>query len=286
MISAPIPPLKEGYLREDSAFSATSSCSPRSGGFLFSGTPPCGPAGEPLSVVVTGLEGEALKNVQAALTLPPGLIQEGVLNRQLLDIFMRRAPEKVVSALEPLGYYHARSRRQPGDAPGKRRGAEGSGCPGGTGAGFRRRYQPERGRRKERNSEGTDRRFPLEGRGRPASGEIRIGTGCAPLKSPRFGYLGAKFTTRAVRVYRGEFKGEIELALETGDQFRYGEVTFEGAPMYPKAYLERFLDFMPGELCSYTKTYQTQLNPINSDLLRLGYDRDAILKRPGIILCP
>ena len=37
------------------------------------------------------------------------------------------------------------------------------------------------------------------------------------------------------------------------------------APPVPRSFLERFLDFKPGELYSYAKTYQTQFNLINSD---------------------
>ncbi len=197
--------------------------------------------------------------------MPPGLIQEGVLNRGLLDIFMRRAPEKVVSALEPLGYYHAQA-------------AVSLETPQENGEVLK--VQVVRGEpvrvsavdislkgvgEKEKILKGLIAAFPLKVGDVLHQGKYELGRDALRSKALDLGYLGAKFTTRAVRVYRGEFKGEIELALETGDQFRYGEVTFEGAPMYPKAYLERFLDFMPGELCSHTKTYQTQLNLINSD---------------------
>ena len=37
-------------------------------------------AAEPVEVIVEGLEGDALKNVQAGLALPPGLVQEGRIN--------------------------------------------------------------------------------------------------------------------------------------------------------------------------------------------------------------
>ena len=64
-------------------------------------------AKESVQVVVEGLEGEGLKNVQAALTLPPGVVREGTVDRQLLEIFQRQIPEKARKALEPFGYYEA-----------------------------------------------------------------------------------------------------------------------------------------------------------------------------------
>ena len=64
-------------------------------------------AKDPVQVIVEGLEGEELKNVRAALTLPPGVVREGTVDRQLLEIFQRQIPEKVQKALEPFGYYDA-----------------------------------------------------------------------------------------------------------------------------------------------------------------------------------
>ena len=42
-------------------------------------------AAEPVEVIVEGIEGEILKNVQADLALPPGLVQEGRVDRSWLD---------------------------------------------------------------------------------------------------------------------------------------------------------------------------------------------------------
>jgi hypothetical protein len=42
-------------------------------------------AAEPVEVILEGIEGEILKNVQAALALPPGLVHEGRVDRSWLD---------------------------------------------------------------------------------------------------------------------------------------------------------------------------------------------------------
>lgn len=62
-------------------------------------------AADPVQVLVEGVGGEELKNVRAALTLPTGILRDGTVDRQLLEIFQRQIPEKVKKALEPFGYY-------------------------------------------------------------------------------------------------------------------------------------------------------------------------------------
>jgi translocation and assembly module TamA len=84
-------------------------------------------------------------------------------------------------------------------------------------------------------------------------------------KALNLGYLGSDFVSHVIRVSRAERKAEIELILQTGPQYLFGEVIWEGTQLYPISYLERFLDFKPGEPYSYSKVYQTQLNLINSD---------------------
>ena len=64
-------------------------------------------AAEPLKVDVTGIEGDALKNVQGALALPVGLVREGTVDRLWLERFAQQAGDKIRAALEPFGYYNA-----------------------------------------------------------------------------------------------------------------------------------------------------------------------------------
>ena len=59
-------------------------------------------AAEPVQIIVEGLEGAELKNVQAALALPLGLVQDGQVNQRWLRLFEKRVPERVRSALEPF----------------------------------------------------------------------------------------------------------------------------------------------------------------------------------------
>jgi len=62
-------------------------------------------AAESVRVVVEGLSGKELANVEAALAVPPALIREGRVDRLWLERFERQAPGKTREALEAFGYY-------------------------------------------------------------------------------------------------------------------------------------------------------------------------------------
>ncbi len=220
---------------------------------------------EPLKVVVEGLEGEALKNAQATLTLPSGLIQDGVMNQPLREIFERRIPEKIRQALEPLGYFSPQTKVTTDKTPEGQEILRVAVVPGEPVRVSRVDIKLQGPGGKEKALRDLAAAFPLRIGEALHQGKYETGRDALQAKALDLGYLGAKFTAHLIRVHRGELRAEIELILETGPQYRYGEVTFEGAPLYPRSFLERYLDFIPGELYSYTKTYQTQLNLINSD---------------------
>ena len=222
-------------------------------------------AAEALKVVIEGIQGDALKNAQAALALPPGMVREGVIDRALLEVFRRQISEKVQKALEPFGYYEAQVSST------QEKGEEGQeflrvkvipGSPIRVASMIVRISGPG-----ETNPDLKQlvAAFPLKAgdvlnqpKYEKAKEELRT-------KALNQGYLGSEYTSHVIRVDRGEHKAEIELILQTGSQYLFGEVIWEGTQLYPVSYLERFLDFKPGQPYSYSKIYQTQLNLINSD---------------------
>ena len=222
-------------------------------------------AAEPVQVVIDGLEGEALKNAQAALALPPGLVREGVVDRALLDLFRRQIPEKVRKALEPFGYYEAQvSSTQEKNEKGQEL--------------LRVKVIPG----KPIRITALNVRITGPGENNPDLKQLVSSFPLQPgdvLNQPKYekakeelrtkalneGYLGSEYTSHVIRVNRAERKAEIELILQTGSRYLIGEVIWEGTLLYPVSYLERFLDFKPGDPYSYSKIYQTQLNLINSD---------------------
>lgn len=200
---------------------------------------------EPIRVVIEGLEGETLKNAEAALTLPSGLIQDGVVNQTLRDIFERQIPEKIRQALEPLGYFGPQVKVNAEKTLEGQEVLRAAVVPG----------EPIRislidikilgPGEKERILRDLAAAFPLKVGDALHQGKYESGRDALRSKAIDLGYLGAKFITHLIRVHRGELRAEIELTLETGPQFRYGEVTFEGNTLYPQSFLERFLDFKP-----------------------------------------
>src|ERR1039457_5921084 len=63
-------------------------------------------AAEPVEMVIRGIEGDVLKNVQETLVLPVGLVREGAVDRLWLERFAKQADAKTRTALEPFGYYN------------------------------------------------------------------------------------------------------------------------------------------------------------------------------------
>jgi translocation and assembly module TamA len=203
---------------------------------------------EPIRVVIEGLEGETLKNTEAALALPSGLIQEGVVNQPLRDIFESRVPEKVRQALEPLGYFRPQSKVTTEKTPEGQEVLRVAVIPGDPVRVSRVDLKLQGPGEKEKALKELMTAFPLKVGDALHQGKYENGRDALRAKALDLGYLEAKFATHLIRVHRGELRAEIELSLETGPQYRYGEVTFEGAPIYPQFFLERFLDFKPGEL--------------------------------------
>ena len=74
------------------------------------------------------------------------------------------------------------------------------------------------------------------------------------------GYLDAQFSVHTIRLNVAESKADIDLVLETGEQYRFGEAHFFGAPRYPRQFLFTLLDFKPGDAFSTENILQTQLN--------------------------
>jgi translocation and assembly module TamA len=221
-------------------------------------------AADPVELEVNGIEGAARKNVREALALPPGLVRDGKVDRLWLDRFAGQAAQKARLALEPYGYYHALvgvAIREEGTK-------------------FRLLVQVTPGEpvrvawvevelkgagAREEQLTSLVRSFPL------AKGEVLLQPDYERAKSglrsraQSLGYLDADFTRHEIRIAPGEESARIALTLETGERFYFDEVAIEGAPDYPEPYLKRFLAFKPGEVFSYAKLAETQLNYSNSE---------------------
>ena len=225
-------------------------------------------AAQTVEVVVEGIEGEVLKNVQAELGVPPGLVQEGRVDLLWWKVFERQAPEKVHRALEPFGYYSPRitvSLETPEEEL------------------FRLRVHVEPGEpvlvssiklevrgpgSQEQKLQNWVKGFPLQEGGILRQDQYEEAKGALKSDALELGYLDAEYPIHEIRVSQAERKAEIELVLETGPQYLFGEVTFTGASTFPESFLRRYLALHPDEVFSYKKIAQTQLRLISSDRFR------------------
>ena len=226
-------------------------------------------AADPLEINVSGVsEEEALDNVHAALVLPPGLVENGQVELMWLERFEEQLPERVRKALEPFGYYEAEvSIQRQVTAPG--------------------RYQLEVAVLPGEPVRVTSVEVRLSGPGENASRlqvlladfPLRVGEvlrqdlydqakGTLKARVLDRGYLDADFQVQEIRLHRQERRAEIELDLATGERYHFGKATIHGGDLYPAPFLRRYISFSEGEVFSYPRLGQTQLNLLDSDRFR------------------
>jgi translocation and assembly module TamA len=231
---------------------------------LFTHTAKASNAAEPVEIVVSGIEGDALKNVQSALVLPVGLVRDGIVDRLWLDRFAVQSNEKTRSALEPFGYYNAvvtvtveptgdRFRVLVNVAPGDAaRLADVTIAVVGPGS-------------REKRLLRLMTTFPLR------KGDVLLHQSYeeakAALKSRAqdIGYLDAEFSRHEIHVNRSATSATLDLELETGEMYYFGATRIQGAPEYPDGFLGRHLTYTPGEIFSYPRLGETQRNFTNSE---------------------
>lgn len=225
-------------------------------------------AAEPLKIIVSGIEGEALANVEKALVLPPGLVRDGRVDTLWLERFEGQIPEEVRLALEPYGYYDARVTSQRQGAMKEPYLIKVEIVPGepvrlttvqvrlnGPGA-------------NEPRLKTLVNAFPLH------PGEVlrqdlyETAKGTLKARVLDLGYLDALFAVHQIRLHRQEKRAEIELELATGERYHFGTIQIHGAADYPQPFLRRYLAFAEGDDFSYPRLGQTQLNYLNSDRFR------------------
>ncbi len=221
-------------------------------------------AAEPVEIVVSGIEGDALKNVQETLVLPAGLIREGSVDRLWLGRFALQAVEKTRTALEPFGYYNPLvtvSVEPAGEgyrllvtvAPGEPvRLTEVTVTLVGAG-------------NKEVRLLRVAERFPLKKGDVLLHQRYEVAKGALTSRAQELGYLDAEFSRHEIRIARDAATATIELVLDTGEKYFFGATRIQGAPDYPDSFLRRHLTYKPGELFSYPRLGETHRNFTNSE---------------------
>lgn len=221
-------------------------------------------AAEPLTVVVSGIEGDALKNVQGALVLPVGLVREGVVDQLWVERFVKQADEKIRTALEPFGYYNAlvtvtkaldgaQTRLLVKIVPGEPARVDNVAVsvvgPGGQ----------------EEPLRDLVAAFPLKAGTVLVHQSYEQAKAALLTQAQELGYLDAEFKQHEIRVAPSATTATITLVLDTGQRFYFGSTRIQGAPDYPDRFLRRHLTYQPGEVFSYAGLGETQRNFANSE---------------------
>jgi translocation and assembly module TamA len=221
-------------------------------------------AAETLKIVIAGIEGDLLKNVQEALVLPAGLVREGKVDQLWLERFTKQSDDKIRTALEPFGYYHAQVTVK-SESAGKEYRLVVKVVPGepviltevnvtvvGPGS-------------EEKRLAGLAASFPLKKGDQLQQQKYEEAKGALKSHARDSGYLDADFSRHEIRIARGTTTATIELVLETGKKYYFGTTHIHGAPDYPDGFLRRHLTYKSGEVFSYPDLGETQRNFTNSE---------------------
>jgi translocation and assembly module TamA len=225
-------------------------------------------AAEPIEVVVEGLEGDVLNNVRDMLALPYGLVQEGNVDRLWLERFGRQADEKILTAMEPYGYYTARVTTTIEEVRSGAYRLRVSVIPG----------EPVRVTEVTivLHGPGADEEplkrqaaaFPLKKGGVLLQQRYEEAKGQFLSRAQELGYLDADFSVHEIRIAKTTSTADIRLELDTGSRYFFNGARIEGASDYPDQFVRRYLAFKPGEAFSYARLGETQLNFTNSERFR------------------
>ena len=215
-----------------------------------------------LQVRVEGVEEPLLGNVLALLTLQRERETEGLSEGHVRRYF-RRAPTEIRKALEPYGYYavQVESRLEEKD--------------GGWLAWFRIvPGEPLRYRAVTVTLTGAGEQdavlnevltdFPLQ------PGQIAVHSDYEAAKAGLLkaaieqGYLDAVFQRHELRIDPAAGHAEVQLLLDSGPQYRFGELAFAPSKLSEEL-LRRYVSFKPGQPYSYRRLLDLQRALEDSD---------------------
>ncbi len=196
-----------------------------------------------LRVVIEGLEGEALANVRALLTIEQQRQSESLTPFRMRR-YHERAEAEIRTALEPFGFY----------------GVQVQGSLQQEASGWLAHYRIDPG--PQTRITDVDLRLQEEGAGdlalQAAAGAIALREG-EPLLHARYedakrsllqqalaqGYLDAHYSVHRLEVDAGRAEARVVLVLATGIRYEFGAVSFSGADLNTDL-LQAYVQFAPG----------------------------------------
>jgi len=221
-------------------------------------------AAEPVEIVVTGIEGDALKNVQDTLVLPAGFVREGTVDRIWLERFAKQADDKTRTALEPFGYYHAVVTVTVEPA-GERYRLRVEVVPGEPVRLTEARVSVVGPGNEEKRLQRQVAMFPLKKGDVLLHQKYEAAKAAFQSRALDLGYLDAEFSRHEIRIEKTATTATIDLVLDTGKKYFFGATSIRGAPDYPDRFLRRHLTYTSGDVFSYPSLGETQRNFSNSE---------------------
>lgn len=201
-------------------------------------------AGETLTVLIRGIEGEPLDNVRASLDVVRQDSGEA-LTAADIEAMHQRAERQIRRALQPFAYYRPviNSSLEPPAAPG---------------AAWQASYRIDPGERLRMDTVELKLDGPVEDR-QPLRDSLALRAG-DPLDHRAYedakrallseareqGYREARLSEHRVEVDLEAYDATVVLALATGPRYRVGPIAFQQEQFSPE-YLERYLVLQPGQ---------------------------------------
>ena len=237
-------------------------------------------AAEPLRFEIEGVDGKLQKDLNDSLVVPPGLLRNDEIDQRWLQRFVDQVPTTLRKALQPFGYYRPTIETELKEI---------------DAASYVLIIRIERGSAIRLKSLQLDlagsgaqydklksllAEFPLQQGDVLHQGLYEGGKAALKRKAQDLGYLDADYVVHEIRIDVDRATAAIELLLQTGPRYRFGEVTFSGADQYPESFLRRYLFFDSGDVFSYARLGETQLNLLDADRfeeIRLIPDRAMVV---------
>lgn len=218
----------------------------------------------PFEAVITGVEGEVLKNVELALTLPEGMVKEKKVDELLLGLFLKEVPQRIKEALEPFGFYHSQVGTVLEKKPDHFRLLV-TISPGEAVRIVSLRWALKGPGAENEKLQKSLPEFPLKEGDVLRQDVYEAAKTALRDKILEAGYLDADFVVHLIRLSLEKNTAQIELVLETGQRYTFGEITFVSPLTYPESFVKRYLAFRTGRVFNAQSLARTQLNFINSD---------------------
>jgi len=213
-----------------------------------------------VKIDISGLSGTRLQNVEAALTLPSGIVRDNIVEERWLERFAGKAPKLVADALEPFGLYRSETAVKIDKVDELTYRVMVSVNPGPQTTVRSLEIKLTGEGRQEKSLLNLIREFPLKQGGVLDHQLYKEGKLNLRLEASNLGYLQGAYSTHVIRVDLDQDAADVELVLDTGPRFYFGKTTFvDENESFQEDFLRRFVTYREGEVFSHSELHRSRL---------------------------